>query len=58
MCTLGVTCYNFQKVLLLFLDFVLAYSADPDEMPQNAAFHQCLHCLQKYLLRGFESTNC
>ena len=23
----------------------LAYSADPDEMPQHAAFHQGLHCL-------------
>ena len=23
----------------------LANSEDPDEMPQNAAFHQGLHCL-------------
>ena len=23
----------------------LANSADPDEMPHNVAFHQCLHCL-------------
>ena len=23
----------------------LANSEDPDEMPQTAAFHQCLHCL-------------
>ena len=22
-------------------------SKDPDEMPQNAAFHQGLHCLQR-----------
>ena len=28
----------------------LANIEDPDEMPHNAAFHQCLHCLrgQKY----------
>ena len=24
---------------------VLWHSEDPDEMPQNAAFHQDLHCL-------------
>ena len=29
-------------------DFVLAITADPDEMPQHAAFHLCLHCLHKY----------
>ena len=23
----------------------LANSEDPDEMPHNAALHQCLHCL-------------
>ena len=23
----------------------LAKSEDPDEMPHNVAFHQCLHCL-------------
>ena len=32
--------------------FVLANSADPDEMPHNATFHLGLHCLSKYLLRG------
>ena len=25
----------------------LANSEDPDEMPQKAAFHQGLHCLQR-----------
>ena len=31
--------------------FVLANSADPDEMPHHAAFHLGLHCLLKYPLR-------
>ena len=37
----------FQKSFFSFLkiDFVLANSADPDEMPQFAAFHLVLHCL-------------
>ena len=26
-----------------------ANSADPDEMPHPVAFHQGLHCLQKYI---------
>ena len=28
--------------------FTLAKSEDPDEMPQNAAFHQGLHCMLKF----------
>ena len=32
--------------------FVLANSADPDEMPHNVAIYLGLHCLSKYLLRG------
>ena len=28
-------------------------SVDPDEMQHYAAFHLDLHCLQKYLFRGF-----
>ena len=35
------------------VDFVLANSEDPDEMPHYAAFHLGLHCLPKYPLRGF-----
>ena len=31
--------------LSLKIDFVLANSADPDEMPPYAAFHLGLHCL-------------
>ena len=39
------------------MDFVLAAnSEDTDEMPNDAAFHQGLHCLQKYLFRGFHSS--
>ena len=34
----------------------LANSVDHDDMPHSAAFHMCLHCLQKYLFRGFQST--
>ena len=30
------------------MDFVLANSADPDEMPHDAAFQLGLLCLQKY----------
>ena len=31
---------------------ILANSADPDEMPLNAAFHLGLHCLPNYLYTG------
>ena len=34
---------------------VLTNSADPDEMLRYAAFHLGLHCLSKYLFRGFRS---
>ena len=33
---------------------ILASSADPDEMQQDAAFHLGLHCLPKYQLRSFQ----
>ena len=46
--------YNFQNYhISLNIDFVLTTSADPDEMPHDAAFHQGLHCLPKYPFRGF-----
>ena len=38
------------------MDFVLANSADPDEMPHNVAFHLGLYGLPKYLFRGFWSS--
>ena len=40
-----------SQVIIVFLslkiDFVLANSADPDEMPQFVAFHLGLHCFPK-----------
>ena len=39
--------------LSLNIDFVLASSADPDEMPHNASFHLGLYCLSKYPFRSF-----
>ena len=32
------------------IDFIIANSADPDEMWHSVAFHLGLLCLQKYLL--------
>ena len=40
----------------LGFDFVLANSADSDEMPHYVAFYLGLHCSQKYLFSGFQST--
>ena len=39
----------------LNIDFSLAKSADPDEMPPYAAFHLGLHCLPKYLFIGIKN---
>ena len=36
--------------------FTIANIAGPDEMPHIAAFHLGLHCLPKYLFRGFQYT--
>ena len=56
-CTyLGVYGYNFQKniaFLCLKTFFTFTNSVDPDEMQQHAAFHLDLHCLQRYVFRGF-----
>ena len=41
----------------LKINFVLANSADLDEMPHNAAFHLGLRYLQMYPLRPFQSTS-
>ena len=40
----------------LNIDFVLANSADPDEMSHHAAFHLDFHCLPKYPFWGFWSS--
>ena len=57
----GVWAIRFRaiEVLLYFFLlswFILANSADPDEMQQFVAFHLGLHCLQKYPFTGFHST--
>ena len=43
-------------IFSLKMDFVMANSVDPDEMPHDAAFHQGLHCLPKHLFRYFSSS--
>ena len=46
------------SIAFLYLknDLVLATSTDPDEMLHHVAFHLGLHCLPKYLFRGFQSS--
>ena len=47
--------YKIKKYILflsLKIDFILANSADTDEMPHHAAFHLGLHCLPKYPFMG------
>ena len=49
-------CYNlseFFSFLSLNMDFVLANSADPDEMTHRVTFHLGLPCLTKYPISGF-----
>ena len=48
---------NYTSLSLLKIVFVLANSADPDEMLHIAAFHQGLHCLLKYPFIGFNEFN-
>ena len=47
-----------KNFVFLFLKthFVLANSAGPNEMLHDAAFHQGLHCLPKYMFMGFWSS--
>ena len=47
---------NYGVFLSLKIVLILPNSADPDEMQHDAAFHLGLHCLPKYLFRGFQST--
>ena len=59
-CILRCHRLQFSKINIEFLslkvDFVLANSADPDEMLHYVAFHLGLHCLPKYMFRSFRST--
>ena len=43
---------NFNMFLSMKTVFILANSADHDEMPHYAAFHQGLHCLSTYRFTG------
>ena len=59
----GITCYTFQRTLRYCISFsvekigfVLASSADPDEMLHYAAFHLGFNCLPKYPFKGFWSS--
>ena len=56
LCTLRGHNKRFLNHVFLSLTVVLilANSAEPDEMQHDAAFHLGLHCLQKYLFRGFQ----
>ena len=47
--------YNLKIYIFLSrkIYFVLASSADPDEMPHDAAFLLGLHCLPNFPFRGF-----
>ena len=59
LCTLRGHRYNFLNYdvfLSLEAVLILANSADPDKMQHYAAFHLGLHCLSKYLFRGFQHT--
>ena len=42
--------------LSLKIDFVIANSANSDELSHSAAFHLGLYCLSIYQFRGFWST--
>ena len=49
--------YNFKENIVFFRLknlFTITNSEDPDEMHHYAAFHLELHCLEKYLFRGFQ----
>ena len=48
--------FDFSKLSCISGCFILANSADPNEMQHNAAFHLGLHCLSTHPLRGFLSS--
>ena len=43
---------NFNMFLSMKTVFILANSADPDDMPHYVAFHLDLHCLSTYWFTG------
>ena len=49
------TFLNFNAFLSFKIVFILANSANSDVMPDKAAFHQGLHCLQNYLLTSIQN---
>ena len=44
-------------LLTIKVVFILANSADSDEMQPYAAFHLALHCFQKYLFTRAQNYN-
>ena len=47
---------NYDILLSLRIVVTLTSSVDIDQMPHYAAFCLGLHCLSKYLFRGFQIT--
>ena len=52
----GHRLYFKKKIIALKINFVLANTEDPDEMPHQASFHLGLRWLPKYSFRAFRST--
>ena len=54
----GVRLQFAKNIVFFCLKIFITFtnSVDPDEMQHYAAFHLGLHCLQKYLFRGFPNT--
>ena len=57
-CVLQAVTVNYDVCLSMKIVFILANSADPDEIQHYAAFHLDLHCLPKYMysFRDFQYT--
>ena len=52
---LPVTILCNDVFLPLKINFIIANSAETDEMPHYVAFHLGLHCLPKYLFTGIQN---
>ena len=44
---------NYDASLSLSIGFTLKNSLDPDETQHYTAFHLSIHCLPRYMIRGF-----